>query len=530
MLLFHFNSFYCLDFRFRINSKSSNKVYVIVVLDLSKVANPLYLLRDKDLFKSKDPSDENRAILFDDRLFSLGSDCEWGPPTPTRIVDSVVQSIAPTAAKQRLAKKNELKARGTLLMDLPGKHQLKFNIHKDAKTLMEASKKSFGGNKETKKVQKTLLKQQYENFSGTSSQSLDQIHDRLQKLISQLEILGETISREDINLKFLRSLPSEWKTHTLIWRNKVDLEEQSLDDLFNNLKIYKAKVKGLSTSIQNTQNIAFVSSNNTDNTNESVSVVLSVSAASSKATVSTLPNVDSLSDAVIYSFFASQSNSPQLDNDNLKQIDPDDLEEIDLKWQMVMLIMRARRFLKRTKRNLGANGTYTIRNKDTPKRTVLVEVSTSNALVSQCDAVGGYYCIFQADEEPTNYALMAYASSGSSSSSGSDNEFLSHEPDNSVPISLENDRYNTGEGYHVVPPPYTGVFLPPKPDLVFNDAPNASESVTNMLNVESSTNKPNKDMSKTLRPDDSIIKDWTSESEDDTKIESVPKQKKPSFV
>nr|GEZ23807.1 hypothetical protein [Tanacetum cinerariifolium] len=91
----------------------------------------------------------------------------------------------------------------------PDKHQLKFNIHKDAKSLMEAIEKRFGGNKETKKVEKTLLKQQYENFSGQSSESLDQIHDRLQKLISQLEILSESISQEDINLKFLRSLPSE---------------------------------------------------------------------------------------------------------------------------------------------------------------------------------------------------------------------------------------------------------------------------------------------------------------------------------
>nr|GEY97409.1 hypothetical protein [Tanacetum cinerariifolium] len=175
---------------------------------------------------------------------------------------------------------------------------------------------------------------------------------RLQKLISQLEILGETISQEDINLKFLRSLSSEWKTHTLIWRNKADLDEQSLDDLFNNLKIYEAEVKGLFTSSQNIQNIAFVSSNNTDNTNESVNAALSVSVASFKAKVFTLPNVDSLSDAVICSFFASQSNIPQLDNEDLKQIDPDDLEEMDLKWQIAMLTMRARRFLKKTRRNL----------------------------------------------------------------------------------------------------------------------------------------------------------------------------------
>ncbi|GKE46517.1 hypothetical protein Tco_1477775 [Tanacetum coccineum] len=115
-------------------------------------------------------------------------------PPLTRVIKGVEQVIASTTAEQRLARKNELKARGTLLMALPDKHQLKFNIHKDAKSLMEAIEKRFGGNKETKKVQKTLLKQQYENFNGSSSEVLDQIHDRLQKLISQLEIHGESIS------------------------------------------------------------------------------------------------------------------------------------------------------------------------------------------------------------------------------------------------------------------------------------------------------------------------------------------------
>nr|GEW50951.1 ribonuclease H-like domain-containing protein [Tanacetum cinerariifolium] len=224
---------------------------------------------------------------------------------PTRVIDAVVQPVAPTTVEQRLARKNELKARGTLLMALPDKHQLKFNIHKDAKTLMKAIEKKFGGNKETKK-----------------------------KLISPLEILGESLSQEDINLKFLRSLPTEWRTHTLIWRNKTDLEDQSLNDLFNNLKIYEAEVK--------------------------ISVVASVSAASTKVHVFALPNVNTLSDAVIYSYFASQSNSPQLDNDDLKQIDADYLEEIDLKWQMAMLTIRARRFLQRIGRTLGANGTTLI--------------------------------------------------------------------------------------------------------------------------------------------------------------------------
>nr|GEX01329.1 hypothetical protein [Tanacetum cinerariifolium] len=218
-------------------------------------------------------------------------------------------------------------ARGTLLMALPDKHQLKFNSHKDAKSLMEAIEKRFGGNTETKKVQKTLLKQQFENFFSSSFEGLDQIHDRLQKLVSQLEIHEVSLSQEDVNLKFLRSLPSEWKTHTLIWRNKTDLEDKSLDDLFNSLKIYESEVKHSSSLGINSQNLAFVSSTPADSTNDSVSAAVNVSAVGTKLSTSTLPNIDA-----------------------------DDLEEMDLKWQMAMLTMRARKFLQKTGRNLGVNG------------------------------------------------------------------------------------------------------------------------------------------------------------------------------
>nr|GEX66978.1 hypothetical protein [Tanacetum cinerariifolium] len=394
------------------------------------------------------------------------------------IVDDVVQIVAPTTTEQRLAKKNELKARGTLLMALPDKHQLKFKIHNDAKSLMEAIEKRFGSNKETKKVQKTLLKQQYENFSKTSSESLDQIHDRLQKLISQLKILGETISQEDINLKFLRSQPSEWKTHTLIWRNKAYLEKQNLDDLFNNLKIYEAEVKGLSTSSQNIQNIAFMSSNNTDNANESINVVPSVFATSPKGKVSTLPNIDSLSDAVIYSFFASRYNSPQLDNKDLKQIDLGDLEEIDLKWQMAILTMRARRVFK-LKKNL-----------------LIMHLWISPHQAHQ---------VLQ-------------------------DQIISQDSNDRVTEHKENDRYKIGDGYHVVPLPYTRNFLPSKPNLVFTDDTNASELVANVITIESSDHKTSMDKSKTHRPDAPIIEDSISDSKEETEIESVPKQKEPSFV
>nr|GEV92354.1 hypothetical protein [Tanacetum cinerariifolium] len=105
-----------------------------------------------------------------------------------------------------------------------------------------------------------------------------------------------------------------------------------------------------------TKNLAFMSSSNTDSTTESLSDAASVSGICAKMPVSSLPNVDSLSNAVIYSFFACQSTSPQSDNDDLKQIDVDDPKEMDLRWQVAMLTMKARRFLQKTCKNLGANG------------------------------------------------------------------------------------------------------------------------------------------------------------------------------
>nr|GEU55206.1 putative ribonuclease H-like domain-containing protein [Tanacetum cinerariifolium] len=177
-----------------------------------------------------------------------------------------------------------------------------------------------------------------------------------------------------------QSLPTEWRTHTLIWRNKTYLEEQSLDDLFNSFKIYKAEVKSPSSTSTSTQNIAFVSSQTTDITNDQVSVVASISAASAKKHVYALPNMDTSSNDVIYSFFASQSKSPQLDNDDLKQIDVDDLEEMDLKWQIAMLTVecynchrkghyaRECRSPKDTRKNGAA---------DPQRRNVPVETSTS---------------------------------------------------------------------------------------------------------------------------------------------------------
>ncbi|GJR50928.1 hypothetical protein Tco_1401449 [Tanacetum coccineum] len=203
---------------------------------------------------------------------------------------------------------------------------------------------------------------------------------------SQLEIHGESISQEDVNQKFLRSLSLEWNTHIIVWRNKDEIDTLRLDDPYNKLKIYEPEVKGTSSSNTNTQDVAFVSSNSTSSTNGAVNTSHGVTTASTQATAVNSTTIDNLSDAVICAFFASQPNSPQLDNEDLQQINLDDLEEMDLRWQMAMLTMRARRFLKNTGRKITVNGTETIRNRENT-RSVPVEITTSNALIS-CDGLG----------------------------------------------------------------------------------------------------------------------------------------------
>nr|GEV80919.1 hypothetical protein [Tanacetum cinerariifolium] len=73
-------------------------------------------------------------------------------PPPTRSVEVVKTPYPPITIEEKLARKNELKARGALLMDLPNEHQFKFNSYKNTKSLMEAIEKRFRGNKESKKV------------------------------------------------------------------------------------------------------------------------------------------------------------------------------------------------------------------------------------------------------------------------------------------------------------------------------------------------------------------------------------------
>ncbi|GKA78172.1 hypothetical protein Tco_0784709 [Tanacetum coccineum] len=239
----------------------------------------------------------------------------------------------PVTTEEKAQKKNDVKARSMLLMALPNEHLITFNQYKDSQTLFAAIQIRFGGNEATKKTQKTLLKQM------------------LQKIVSQLAILGENISQEDLNLKFLRSLPFEWNTRVVVWRNKPDLNT----------------------------NMAFVSS--PSSTNE-VNTAYGVSTANTQvnpastqvSTASTQVNTANLSDDTVYAFLSIQPNGSQLVYEDLEQIHKDDIEEMDLKCS---------------------------------RRTVNVEETSSKAMVAIDGA--GFDWSYLADEEVlTNMALMAF--------------------------------------------------------------------------------------------------------------------------
>ncbi|GJR80145.1 putative ribonuclease H-like domain-containing protein [Tanacetum coccineum] len=301
-------------------------------------------------------------------------------------------------------------------------------------------------------TEKTILKQQFENFSVSDTEGLDKAYDRFQKLISLLEVHGEAVPNEDANQKFLRALPSSWNNVALIMRNKDGIDDLDIDDLYNNLKVFEADIKGSSGSSSNSQNVAFLSVEDTSSSNE-INTANGVSTASGHNSQGQVSS-SSYTDDLMFPFFANQSNSPQLDDEDLEQIDHDDLEEMDLKWQVAMLSIRVKRFYKKTGRKLIFNGKEPVgfaktkvecfnchrrghfvrkcraprnqgnmnrdagyRSRDNTRKTVPVE--TSDALVIQDNALIvqnglGYDWSYIAQDEPTEFDLMAYTSNSSS--------------------------------------------------------------------------------------------------------------------
>nr|GEZ04022.1 hypothetical protein [Tanacetum cinerariifolium] len=388
---------------------------------------------------------------------------------------------------------------------------------------------------ESKKMQKTILKQNYENFAASSQEGRDKTYDRFQKLIRQLKIHGDVISKEDANL----------------------------------------------------------------NTNKTVNTAHSVSGASYKDQASTA----SYADYVMFSFFFNQSNAPQLDNEDLEHIDTDDLKEIDLKWQVAMLTMRVKRrgyFSKECR----APRNQENRNRDAPTRNAPVDTSTTNALVVQDGIDGYDWSFQAEEELTNFALMAYTSQGSSSSDSEKLNQLENdlkekdglklklekfetssknltklinsqisaidktglgydgqmNESDlndihvnksevlNNVVDSYEsngddnqvNDRFKKGEGYHAVPLPYTGNYMPPRADLSFAGLDNSifkskvSETITSVPKIETNASKTGKDSMekpKIVRPSAPLIEERESDSEDENvfKPKEVKKTVKPSL-
>nr|GEW34761.1 hypothetical protein [Tanacetum cinerariifolium] len=239
-------------------------------------------------------------------------------------------------------RKNNVKARTTLLLSLLDEHQLRFNKYKTAQELWAAILKTFGGNEATKKTKKNLVKQQYGNFKAEGTETLEHTFNRLQVIVSQLEFMDIEIEQDDLNQKFLTSLAPEWLMHTIVWRNRSDLDTMSLDDLYNHLKVYESEVQKKSES--NSQNMAFISSAKHSSGNEKVNTA-SVSTVSTKVSpASANIGAASISQDTACAYIASQSNGSQIKFEDINQIDEYDMEEMDIKWNMALLSMRADRF------------------------------------------------------------------------------------------------------------------------------------------------------------------------------------------
>ncbi|GKD44328.1 retrovirus-related pol polyprotein from transposon TNT 1-94 [Tanacetum coccineum] len=280
-----------------------------------------------------------------------------------------------------------------------------------------------------------------------------------------------------------------------------------MDDLYNNLKVYEPEVKGMSSSSLSTHNIAFMSSsnNNTSSTNKAVNTAHEVSIASTQVNVAYSTNINNLSDDVICVFFASQPNIPQLVHEDLQQIHPDDMEDIDLRWQMAILTMRARRFLKNTGRKLTVNGNETI--SFDKSKVECYNYHKRGHFARKCRASRNQDNKNKESsrrKEGPNYALMAFSSSSPDSKVSNDsicskscletvklrksqNDQLLRDLKKSELMVLDkfehaskslnkliegqivdNCKKDLGyENYNAVLPLYTGNFMSPTPDLSF---------------------------------------------------------------
>ncbi|GJY20811.1 ribonuclease H-like domain-containing protein, partial [Tanacetum coccineum] len=422
------------------------------------------------------------------------------------ILKKVIKVLPPKTAEEILARERERKARTTLLMALPEDHLAKFNKMIDAKDMWDAIKSRFGGNDESKKKQKYILKQQFEGLFVSNSEGLHKGYDRFQSLLSQLEIHGAGVSTEDANQKFLSA-----------------------------------------------QNVDFVSFESTSSTND---VITAYGVSTSSRYNSQRENSSSYTDELMYSFFANQSSGPHLDHEDMEHLDEFDLEEMDLKWKVAMIFMRLNKFYIKTVRKLHFDAKEPVRFDKTKvecynchkkgnfasecrskgntgyksntmegdlenRRNLKLSNSGSYTEVTSCSKeydktdVFTYHKKLLAEAVKEKEELKTKLENFQSSSKGLSkllNSQMSKRDKSRLRLSdvgdsPVHDRFANVEGMHAVPPLMTGNYIPSGPDREIDDS-----------------------MFTYVWSDDPIIEEYESDSDDEYVIQPSKEQERPSFA
>ncbi|GJY05350.1 putative ribonuclease H-like domain-containing protein, partial [Tanacetum coccineum] len=243
----------------------------------------------------------------------------------------------PVSLDEHVAVQRENKVRTLLLQALPEDHMPDFHHYDDARDIWMAVKARFGGNEESKKMRKTMLKQQFTEFSVTEEEGLHKGYDRFQKILSQLNQVQARPDNDDINLKFLRALPSSWSQVALALKTRGGLDSMSFDDLYNKLRSLELDVR-IGHKYSSGSKLTY---------SDQQSIVPSVSQTSGRS--------DNIMECVLHSFVAENEPDQDMIYEDFDQVDQLEMEELDLKWQMAMLSLRINRFEKKAGRKMNYN-------------------------------------------------------------------------------------------------------------------------------------------------------------------------------
>nr|GEZ70839.1 hypothetical protein [Tanacetum cinerariifolium] len=338
-------------------------------------------------------------------------------------------------------RRNDVKARKTLLLALPNEHQLRFSKYKTAQELWAAILKTFDGNEATKKTKKNQLKQQYGNFKAEGKETLEQTFNRLQAI-----------------------------------RNRSDLDTMSLDDLYNHLKVYEPEVQKKSES--NSHNMAFISLAKNNSRKEEVNTASILTINTQVSPVSANVVAASIRLDTVFAYIVSQSNGSQFKYEDINQIDEDDTEEMDIKWNMALLSMRADRFWKKTRKKITIQGTDVAGFDKSKDWCYMANEEKNHALVAD-------------EEAPTEFALMAKSSfenevfdnslysKACKKNTDNLNTKITELSEKLSDRRQRSDKNNEGLRYSVVPPPPAQVYSHPKKDMSWTGLPEfADDTIT----------------------------------------------------